>query len=217
MVTTSAKRQVRITYLHIGNALLNLELALLIDKQYPRLVVEARSSFKSRLVETTALSALAERFKLPDRLIAARALEYVLRRDSSVKASLFQAYLAGLYAEHGANALTSFVSAIYTPVLGSVVEAFRSSGGTVSLIPCAIGQALPLPPMVIEPNYVGLFGEWAVARRTFGRNASYGPPTRLGADHMPTWIVTCEVKQRGAAGTKAFQAAAQSVAKAKSA
>lgn len=160
---------------------------------------------------------MAERFKLPDRLIAAPIQEYILRCDTGVKASLFQAYLAGLYAEHGADALTSFVRSIYKPVLAAAVEALRSSAGTISLIPCAVGQALPLSPVVIEPNYVGLLGEGAVARRTYGRNVSYGPPTRLGADHLPTWIVTCEVKQRGVAGTKTFQAAAQSVAKAKSA
>ncbi|GAA5874685.1 hypothetical protein JCM3774_004781 [Rhodotorula dairenensis] len=195
---------------HVGDALLGNEVTLLIHEKYPQLVVGARTVARAALVENSALSRLAVAFQMPNRILAAAGQGPSIRKNTTVQASVFEAYLAVLNEELGPARLKEFLRKVYTPLLPLVVDASSKVPRTDEEVK---GQAS-------TTNYVGLLGEWKDEKGMHGRRVQFDEPRQSVPDHRPIWTVTCTVVQPDddAAGAYCeFKGSAGTVAKAKNA
>ncbi|GAA6003597.1 hypothetical protein JCM10207_003499 [Rhodosporidiobolus poonsookiae] len=192
---------------HVGDALLGAEVTLLVHELYPRLTAGIRTVVKATLVQNSTLALLSLRFSFPSKLRATYAQASQHRANPSIQACVFEAYLASLYEEHGADKLSDFLREIYSPLVPIAVEALRPHYA-------ATGAGDATPPL----NTVGMILEWQKQRgfaayRTF----EWGSPVDTGeADGR--WEIQCSVRDTSRpehAGGATYRGHGTTLAKAK--
>lgn len=188
----------------------------MIHKKYPELAIGERTLVKSALVENLTLSQLATAFKMPDRILATEEQASILRNNTNVQASIFEAYLAAVHEEAGQAELHQFVRGVFDALLPPVVEACRSLDGASDkkdeLMAAIKGKKQP----TAVTNYVGALQEWKTEKGVHGRFVEYYK-RQTGPDHCPKWIVTCTVNfpEYGNDLYREFEGSASTAAKAK--
>ncbi|BGP33552.1 hypothetical protein JCM10296v2_005356 [Rhodotorula toruloides] len=188
---------------HVGDALLGAEIALLIDEQYPRLVTGVRSLVKACLVENITLAQISQRLGLPEQILCSHGQGASIRANPGVQACVFEAFLASLHAEQGADALRTFIRAIYSPLLPATVEALRPLFVSV--------------PSTNGINYVGQLMKWSMKKGCPGRSVQFSQSQGSGnLPHNPSWVVECRVSDAASGiGGQAFIGTGTTIAKAK--
>ncbi|KAJ8293989.1 Thimet oligopeptidase [Rhodotorula toruloides] len=189
---------------HVGDALLGAEIALLIDEQYPRLVTGVRSLVKACLVENITLAQISQRLGLPEQILCSYGQGASIRANPGVQACVFEAFLFSLHAEQGAEAMRTFIRAIYSPLLPATVEALRPLFVSVSSTNGAI-------------NYVGQLMEWSMKKGCPGRSVQFSQSQRSGnLPRNPSWVVECTVSDAASGiGGQTFVGTGTTIAKAK--
>ncbi|GAA5934750.1 hypothetical protein JCM3775_002047 [Rhodotorula graminis] len=173
---------------HVGDALLGAEVTLMVHEAYPQLVVGVRSLVKSSLVENELLALLSSAYGLPDQIRTAWAQSFSLRANPSVRACVFEAYLAAVYEEHGHAVMSAFVREVFKPLLPVAVEAMREV-----YVPPSAPVAVPYGGLVRNP--VSALYEWT--QRGARRSLSWGAPEGIGPPHCRTWSIQLCVKDGG--------------------
>ncbi|GAA5900640.1 hypothetical protein JCM8208_000554 [Rhodotorula glutinis] len=164
---------------HVGDALLGAEITLMVHEAYPRLVVGVRSLVKSTLVENELLALLSAAYNLPDQIRTASAQSYSLRANQSVRACVFEAYLAAVYEEHGHAVMSAFVRKVYQPLLPIAVEAMRDV--------CAPAIAHTSSPLVVGRNPVAALHE--LVQAGILRRLEWGQAQSAGEGHCLSWTI----------------------------
>ncbi|GAA5841938.1 hypothetical protein JCM9279_003162 [Rhodotorula babjevae] len=165
---------------HVGDALLGAEVTLMVHEAYPRLVVGVRSLVKSTLVENELLALLSDAYDLPDQMRTAWAQSFSLRANPSVRACVFEAYIAALYEEHGHAVMSAFVREVFEPLLPVAVEAMRKVYAPSS-------SSIAVAPGEPMRNPVSALYEWAQAGPR--RSLRWGEPAGTGPPHSRSWSV----------------------------
>jgi hypothetical protein len=199
---------------HVGDALLGGEVTLMIHEKYPQLVIGGRTLVKSALVENVTLSQLATAYKMHDRILAAAEQASILRNNTNVQASIFEAYLGAVHEEAGQAELRQFVRGVFDPLLPPVVETCRSLADQTHSTQEQVTVPRRQKGPVAATGYIGALKEWAEEKGVHGRHVQYEKPTRFGPVLGRIQSVTCIVSPQKGVPHK-FKGTAETVAKAK--
>ncbi|GAA5852310.1 hypothetical protein JCM8547_006732 [Rhodosporidiobolus lusitaniae] len=137
---------------------------------------------KAALVCNSTLSLLAVQMHLKERILSAVAQAYSNRVNPYIRACVFEAWLCVLYEEYGAEALRSFVRALYKDLLPLTVEAVRP------LMTSQPESSLP------SRNIVGDLREWQMAKNlAHFRSVEFGPKKEDPNSAGGRWVVEVTV------------------------
>lgn len=159
---------------------------------------------KACLVENITLAQISQRLGLPEQILCSYGQGASIRANPGVQACVFEAFLFSLHAEQGAEAMRTFIRAIYSPLLPATVEALRPLFVSVSSTNGAI-------------NYVGQLMEWSMKKGCPGRSVQFSQSQRSGnLPRNPSWVVECTVSDAASGiGGQTFVGTGTTIAKAK--
>jgi len=110
---------------YIGDSILNMCSALLLKKMYPNLRVGPATKIRSLIVQNSNIATIATHYRLPALLRMHPSQAVALRASMHVQADLFEAYVGGLFVEHGMEKVKEWLFEVLEPYSKEAYETIR--------------------------------------------------------------------------------------------
>lgn len=89
---------------------------MLLRTLYPKLTVGAATEMRDRLVNNRTIGKMSNKLGLPKRLKGSLGQMQVLKKNDTIRAALFEAYLCGVYDTYGLERAVQHAWDIFLPV-----------------------------------------------------------------------------------------------------